>query len=300
MRLGEGEFGAASVLQPAAMERALLVCRTFVELAKTHDAQAIVGVAAAATREARNRNAFVRRLRDEAGLPVHVLSGKEEARLIFLGVLTKVNLGERRGLVVDIGGGSTEIALGDATGADHVDSLSVGSIRPTSEFPEVAQGPISADVFESMRRRVQIAAARSRRMLSGERVDSAYGTSETIRNLIAAAARLRGTDDERSPDVLHRPELKKAAKLLRSTGFHERRAILGLNPDRADIIVAGAAILDAVMEELGVAEIRALADCGLREGLVLDYVAREAGIRSGQRPSLGAKCPASGACHCLR
>jgi len=108
VRLGEDEFGDG-LLRPAAMERALAVCRSFAELARSSGATEVVAVATSATREARNRAAFVARLRDEAGLDVRVVSGREEARLIFLGVQSRVELGERTAFCLDIGGGSTEV-----------------------------------------------------------------------------------------------------------------------------------------------------------------------------------------------
>jgi exopolyphosphatase/guanosine-5'-triphosphate,3'-diphosphate pyrophosphatase len=277
VRLGEGEFGAESELQPAAMDRAAVVCRSFAELARSHGAQTMVAVATSATREAGNQAAFVRRLREEAGIDVHVVSGQEEARLIFLGVLSRVHLGARRALVIDIGGGSTEVALGDHTGAEYLDSLRLGAIRLTSEFPQAsAAGPVSAKVYEAMRRRVQVEAVRIRRRLAGERIDVVFGTSGTIRNLASAIVRTLRDETPQRVDTVTRDELRKVAKLLRSLGLEERRAVSGLNPLRADIVIAGAAILDALMEDLGLTEIQAVAECGLREGLVVDHLARGA------------------------
>jgi len=275
VRLGEGEFGSQSSLQPAAMDRAVLVCRSFVELARSHGADTFVAVATSATREAANQAVFVRRLHAEAGLDVHVVSGKEEARLIFLGVLTRVHLDGRRTLVVDIGGGSTEIALGDEQGPAFLESLRIGAIRLAAEFPESTEpGPVTGAVYEAMKRRVQVEAWRVRRSLQGEQVDLAVGTSGTIRNLASVVVRaLRGETPQRV-DTITRAELRKAAKLLRSRDLEARRTVPGLNPLRADIVVAGVAILDAVMEELGLTEIQAVAECGLREGLVVDYLAR--------------------------
>jgi exopolyphosphatase/guanosine-5'-triphosphate,3'-diphosphate pyrophosphatase len=277
VRLGEGEFGAESALQPAAMDRAVVVCRSFADLARAHGAQTVVAVATSATREAGNQAAFVRRLLEEAGIDVHVVSGQEEARLIFLGVLSRVHLGARRALVIDIGGGSTEVALGDHAGAEYLDSLRLGAIRLTSEFPQAsAAGPVSAKVYEAMRRRVEVEAVRIRRRLAGERIDVAFGTSGTIRNLASVIVRTLRDDTPQRVDTVTRDEVRKVAKLLRSLGLEERRAVSGLNPLRADIVVAGAAILDALMEDLGLTEIQAVAECGLREGLVVDHLARGA------------------------
>jgi len=287
VRLGEGEFGAESALQPAAMDRATLVCRSFAELARSHGAATVIAVATSATREAGNQAAFVRRLREEAGIDVHVVSGQEEARLIFLGVLSRVHLGERRALVIDIGGGSTEVALGDHAGAEYLDSLRLGAIRLTSEFPEAsADPPVSAKVYEAMRRRVQVEAARIRRQLAGERIDVVFGTSGTIRNLASVVVRaLRGGAPQRV-DTLSRAEVRKVAKMLRSLSLEERRVVPGLNPLRADIVIAGAAILDALMEGLDLAEIQAVAECGLREGLVVDHLARGAHEASPNAPTV--------------
>src|SRR5450759_4955808 len=287
VRLGEGAFGAESALQPAAMDRAALVCRSFADLARSHGAATVIAVATAATREAGNQAAFVRRLREEAGIDVHVVSGQEEARLIFLGVLSRVHLGERRALVIDIGGGSTEVALGDHTGAEYLDSLRLGAIRLTSEFPQAsADPPVSAQVYEAMRRRVQVEAARIRRQLAGERIDVVFGTSGTIRNLASVVVRALRDETPQRVDAVSRDEVRKVAKLLRSMGLEERRAVSGLNPLRADIVIAGAAILDALMEDLGLAEIQAVAECGLREGLVVDHLARGAHEASPKAPSV--------------
>lgn len=287
VRLGEGEFGAESALQPAAMDRAALVCRSFADLARSHGAATVIAVATSATREAGNQAAFVRRLREEAGIDVHVVSGQEEARLIFLGVLSRVHLGERRALVIDIGGGSTEVALGDHAGAEYLDSLRLGAIRLTSEFPEAsADAPVSAKVYEAMRRRVQVEAVRIRRKLAGERIDVVFGTSGTIRNLASVVVRALRDETPQRVDAVSRDEVRTVAKLLRSMGLEERRAVSGLNPLRADIVIAGAAILDTLMEDLGLTEIQAVAECGLREGLVVDHLARGAHEALPKAPSV--------------
>jgi len=94
VRLGEGEFREHQ-LQPGAMRRAVLVCSKFVEMARAHGAESVIAVATSASREAANQGAFLRMLRREADLDVRVISGKEEARLIYLGVASGANLGCR-------------------------------------------------------------------------------------------------------------------------------------------------------------------------------------------------------------
>jgi exopolyphosphatase/guanosine-5'-triphosphate,3'-diphosphate pyrophosphatase len=273
VRLGEGEFGEVRLLQPAAMERAAVVCARFVELARAHGTSRFVAVATAATREARNAGEFVRLLRETAGLEVHVVSGREEARLVYLGLLSRVGVDDRA-LVIDIGGGSTEVAVGDRHGAEIVESISLGAIRLAAEGPPPDQdGRVKASDYESLRHRVRLTSRHTVRDV-GRTAASAFGTSGTIVNLAAVAARLLHGRTPGRDEPLTRRDLRAVAKRLRVMTTEERRAVPGLSPARADIIVAGAAILDTLMEDLGIETIVALDDCGLREGLLLDDLAR--------------------------
>jgi exopolyphosphatase/guanosine-5'-triphosphate,3'-diphosphate pyrophosphatase len=232
-----------------------------------------VAVATAATREARNAAEFTRLLRDSAGLEVRVVSGKEEARLIFLGLLSRVHI-DGRAIVIDIGGGSTEVAVGDADGAEIVESISLGAIRLSMEGPAPNEdGRVTSDDYETLRHRVRLTSQHTLRDV-GRQQATAYGTSGTIVNLAAVVAR---TLHERLPgrdEPLTRKDLRAVAKRLRAMTVEERRSIPALAPARADIIIAGAAILETLMEDLGIETIVALDDCGLREGLLLDDLAR--------------------------
>ncbi len=133
VRLGEGEF-VDQYLQPEAMSRAALVCRKFVELSHSYGAQEIMAVATSATREAKNQAEFLRRLRRAAELDVRVIPGKEEARLVYLGVSSGVHLGKKQALFLDIGGGSTEVIVGDQRQYRYLDNLRLGAIRLTSLY----------------------------------------------------------------------------------------------------------------------------------------------------------------------
>jgi exopolyphosphatase / guanosine-5'-triphosphate,3'-diphosphate pyrophosphatase len=274
VRLGEEEFGDR-LLRPAAMERAVAVCRSFAELARSAGATEIVTVATSATREARNQATFVARLRDEAGLDVHVVSGREEARLIYLGVLATVDLGDRTALCLDIGGGSTEVIVGDARQELFLDSLPLGAVRLAGDpsLPDVS-GPVSGDDYKRLQRAVRLASVHAVGAVRAYDVDVAYGTSGTIRNVAAVAARaLHGREPQRAETVTL-PDLRKAIKLLRGLTLDERRRVPGLRPDRADIVVAGAAVLETLMTDLELPAVTALSESGLREGLLMDYLMR--------------------------
>jgi len=273
VRLGEGEFGEVRLLQPAAMERAATVCARLADLARRHGATRFVTVATAATREARNGQEFVRLVDDAAGLDVRVVSGKEEARLIYLGLLSRVHV-EGRALVIDIGGGSTEVAVGGVGGAELVESVSLGAIRLTSEGPPPdPEGRYTAEHYETLKHRVRLSSQHTLRDI-GRPEAAAYGTSGTVVNLAAVAARSLHQRTPGRDEPLARGDLQAVARRLRGMTAAERRSVPGLSPARADIIVAGAAILETLLEDLGIETIVALAECGLREGLLLDDLAR--------------------------
>ena len=160
VRLGEEEF-ADHLLRPAAIERGVLVCRSFAGLARSHGATEVVAVATSATREARNQGTFVNRLHDEAGIDVRVVSGREEARLIYLGIQSRVELGPRTVFCLDIGGGSTEVIVGDARRHLFLDSLPLGAVRLAGDpaLPDVS-GRVSGDDYQRLQRAVRLASVR--------------------------------------------------------------------------------------------------------------------------------------------
>ena len=274
VRLGEREFGGGRLV-PEAIERAVLVCRSFADLARSHGASEIVAVATSATREAANRAELLDRLRDEAGLEVRVISGREEARLIYLGLLGRVHVGDRTVLVIDIGGGSTEVAIGDRRRHFYLESLRLGALRVTEEeVPGQGADRVSARQYEAVQRHVRLASAHVVHELKRFRIDAAFGTSGSMRNLAAIAAKTLHDETPAHDQPLARGDLRKVAKTLRAMTAEERRSVPGINPERADIIVAGAAVLETLMTELDLPEIVALADCGVREGMLMDYLRR--------------------------
>ena len=271
VRLGEGEF-RQNVLQPGAIRRATLVCSRFAEMARSRGAEAIVAVATSATREAENKAAFLRHLQKHARLDVRVISGKEEARLIYLGVASGVNLGTRQALFIDIGGGSTEVIIGDQQQYAYLDSLKFGAIRLSTIFfrPEET-GPVIPSRYARIQRYVRTGSVRTLQRLRQYPVDLAIGSSGTVMNLAEIAMRMTYRRSLQKDDVLTREQLRSTVQLLCSLPLEERRRVPGLNPERADIIIAGAAILETFMQELDLREI-AVSDRGLRDGLPIDYL----------------------------
>ncbi len=274
IRLGEGEF-LDQCLQPAAMDRAVLVCRKFAEMAGSFASAQIVAVATSATREAGNQAEFLSRLRNEAGLNVHVISGREEARLVYLGIASAVHLDGRLAAFIDIGGGSTEIAIGDQDDLQLTESLKLGPIRLATQFFAPSDpSPVSPSLYADLKKHVRHTAVRALQNAAGYRLDLAFGSSGTVENLTEIAARaLQGRARARE-DCLRYEDLRRVREMLCGLPLSERREVPGINPERADIIVPGAAILETLMEELHLSEIRVVADRGLREGLLIDFLAR--------------------------
>jgi exopolyphosphatase/guanosine-5'-triphosphate,3'-diphosphate pyrophosphatase len=274
VRLGEGEF-IDQFLRPEAMQRASLVAKRFTNMARSYGADEIVAVATAATREAENREEFLRRLHREAQLDVKIVSGREEARLIYLGVASGVHLGDKKALFIDIGGGSTEIILGGQEQYTQLDSLKLGAIRLNSLFflPNET-GPVSAERYALLQQYVRNLAVRTVQNIQNERFDLAFGSSGTIENLADISVQKFLKRQRQRDDVLTREQLRQVVEMLCALPLDERRRVPGINPVRADIIICGAAIIETLMAEFGIEEL-AISERGLRDGLLIEYLTKD-------------------------
>ena len=279
VRLGEGEF-VDQVLQPEAMDRAALVCCKFAELSRSYGAEEIIAVTTSAVREAKNQGDFLRRLRKEANLDVRVISGKEEARLIYLGVSSAVNLDGEEAAFIDVGGGSTEVIAGDQRRYHFLSSLNLGAIRLTSlHFLPGETGPVNSESYALLQRRVRMVSIRTLQEMRRYHFDLALGSSGTAENLTEIAARALHNRQRQRDDVLSYRDLKQVIEMLCALPLEARRKVPGINPERADIIIAGAAIIHTLMEDLGFSKLRVIAGRGLREGLLIDYLSRSGHAR---------------------
>lgn len=256
IRPGEGVFTGGLIGKPVA-DRLLATLRRYAALCRRHRAR-VRAVATSAVREARNSEEIVRRVRREAGLELEVISGREEARLICLGVLDG-RPQNSRSLVVDIGGGSSEVAVGLGEKPSALHSVAVGAVRLTEIF--ATAGRVSPERLQVVRAFAEEAFRdQLPRRLRGGKV--ALGSSGTINAIVAA-----GSDSRR----LTRRRLEKLVKELAGLTLAERRR--RFEPRRAEIIVAGAVILEAAMRHLGLEAVVAV-DTGLRNGVLRDLARR--------------------------
>lgn len=272
VRLGDGEFHA-NLLKPEAMERALLVCGKFAMLARSYGADEIIAVATSATREAHNQTEFLRRLQLEAQIDMRVISGNEEARLIYRGVSSGIYLGEQTALFMDIGGGSTEIIVGDQDNYQYLDSLKLGAIRLSNLFLANYSGTVSEQRYAQITEYVRNTAIRAIQHVREYPLALAIGSSGTIENLANVTAQRCYKRPWNTDDTFSLAQLSESIAFLCSLPLEERRRVPGLNPDRADIILGGASVVETLMKELGLNELRVSAR-GLRDGLLAEYLAR--------------------------
>jgi len=274
VRLGEGEFTHHRITS-SAMERGLLVLKKFAGTARSHGAVEIIAIATAALREAQNRAEFVERAESECGVDVRVVSGVEEARLIYLGVASGADLGTNKGLFIDIGGGTTEISVGDSREYFMLESLKLGAIRVAEMFPAGESGKVSKKRFSAMLDHVRGAANHAVRRVAEHGFDQAYGSSGTIINLAEITARRL---NENVTTIRNYPlrytDLVETTAMLCGLTLEQRRNAPGINPERADIIISGGAVIQGIMEKTGAESIR-VSDRGLRDGALIDHMLAE-------------------------
>lgn len=276
VRLGSG-FRDMKTLDPEAIDRTIAALQRFRQIAEAHDAD-IVAVATSAVREAEDRDVFLRRARDEAGIDVEVISGVEEARLIHLGALGAVPMADRRHLVVDIGGGSTELVIGQGTRPLLTRSVKLGHVRLTNRF--FPDGVIVEGSVKACRRHVQAFLAPVAKEIAALGHSIAVGCSGTIENLARMAAARSGTEVRSIDNLRLTTEDLDAVvtEIVSRPNPESRRSLPGLDEQRADVIVAGAVLLQQLFKSLQISEM-SVSSHALREGVVLDRIARRRDTR---------------------
>jgi exopolyphosphatase/guanosine-5'-triphosphate,3'-diphosphate pyrophosphatase len=273
VRLGHGG-GEMKRLEDDAIDRGVEALARHRAIAEAHGAS-IRAVATSAVREAENRHVFLRRALVEAGVRVEVISGFEEARLIHLGVLQAVPVFDKRSLVIDIGGGSTEVVLGERGETLVARSLKLGAIRLTDGF--FPDDKVSAKAVTRCRRRVQTVLAPLVREIDD--FDVAVASSGTAISVAAMALAARGQDPMQTMNqvVITTDELDAVVEtLVAAPTVKERRRTPGLDDRRADIIVAGAIVLQEALAAFG-AESVMISESALREGVLADTYQRAHG-----------------------
>lgn len=273
VRLGAGGLGGRR-LTDEAMAAGLQALAKFKRLADSHGVDEIIAGATSATREAENGGDFLGEISRQTGIHPLVITGPEEARLIHLAAAYGTDLEGGKAVVVDIGGGSVEITHG-ASRAQVMRSFKLGVIRVTERF--VKSDPISARDERRLVRHIEEETGTFLAQLRRRGFRRVIGTSGTILSLGAlASAQESGKDvsDVRGLRVGTKA-FHKLRKSLSDMDLRSRLAVPGMDPRRADLAVGGVILFDTLLRGLGAKEF-VLCDLALREGLVLDYVHRNA------------------------
>jgi exopolyphosphatase/guanosine-5'-triphosphate,3'-diphosphate pyrophosphatase len=270
VRLGAGGLDGRALTDDA-MTAALQALSRFRRIAESHGVEQIVAVATSATREARNGGEFLTRVRRETGIRPRVITGPEEARLIHQAAVYGVDVGGARACVIDIGGGSVELTLGTATTVQMARSFKVGVIRLSERF--VRSDPLSARDERRLLQHLNREIGRFCDQIAAASFDRVIGTSGTILSIGAVASTLaRGVPPGELRNLrVPAKQIRRLRKQVAELDLEQRLALPGLDPRRADLVVAGAILVDTLLRRLGAEDIT-LCDLALREGLVLEYI----------------------------
>jgi exopolyphosphatase/guanosine-5'-triphosphate,3'-diphosphate pyrophosphatase len=269
VQLGRGGLDGRR-LTDGSMAAATQTLSKFLRIAAARGVDEVVASATSAVREAENGGDFVAAVERDLGLRIRVISGTEEARLIHLAAVNAVDLGRRAAVVIDIGGGSTEITLGTTDRLMLARSFKLGVIRLMERFGE---GPLSSRDERRLVRHIRRELGGYLETLSRRRFERVIGTSGTILSLGALAA-APGADMGRLARVPARA-VTRLRKRLTPLTLAQRLKLPNLDPKRADLAPVGVVLLDTLLGDLGVEELT-LCDFALREGLVFDYIERNA------------------------
>jgi len=270
VRLGAGGLDGRA-LTPEAMHAALQVMSKFRRLADSHGVDEIIAVATSATREAENGSEFLKAIIEKTGIRPRVISGTEEARLIHQAAAYGVGLAGEVGVVIDIGGGSVEITRGVGLTMETGRSFKIGVIRLTERF--VKSDPLAARDQRKLTRFIENETGKFLGQIAKQGFDRVIGTSGTIQSIGAVALAERGESTTLRNRRVTAKQIRRVRKQLLERDLEERLRVPGLEPRRADLAVAGSILLDAIVRRLGAADVT-LCDLSLREGIILDYIAR--------------------------
>ncbi len=270
VRLGAGSSDM-KVLSRRAMFRGIVTLKRFKAIADTFNAS-IKAIATSAVREAANRDEFLRYVRRATGIKIEIASGIEEARLIYLGVLQAIPVFSKKILLIDIGGGSTEFLVGCRKRVVFSESLKLGAIRLTNRFFHSKK--LSEKSIRECRDYLTGMLDPVARELKEHDYEISIGSSGTILN-IATMIRLRRGEFSVSTMnnfTFTREELLEVVELLlREESESQRARIPGLDAGRADIIVAGALILEQIFRKFKLKSMT-VSESALREGIIFDAI----------------------------
>ena len=263
-RLGEG-LEKTGEISSDAMQRTVDAIAAMVAEAHTNNAVQIAAVGTMGMRTARNSQQFIDAVEQKCGVKVEVISGDEEGRLAYIAVKSGLGLAEGSLAIFDTGGGSSQFTFGHGSTVEERFSLNVGAVRYTAQFH--LDGIVSS---RSTKAALDSLSSELSRLDNRPSPDVLVGMGGAVTNIAAVKHQMANYD----PNVIQgstieRAEVERQIELYRSQSVDDRRKIVGLQPKRADVILAGACVVKTVMDKLKKDALR-VSDRGLRHGLLID------------------------------
>ena len=271
-RLGRS-VSSKGQLDDESMEQTITALQTFKQIAAGYQATSLRTIATCAVREARNGPEFCRRVREQVGLEVEVISGEREARLAFSSVQHAFDLSGKNVIVADIGGGSTEIVFATGNLIESIFSTPLGAVRLTEQFG-LGEGAAVENFQRDLARLDQeiglcLKKRTTRPLFAPHFLIGCGGTFTTLAELIMATK--KEVDTPVAGYKVSHAEVRHLLDRLLKVPLRSRRSMAGMTPDRADIILAGLSIVDALMKRFRVNALL-IHTRGVRDGLVREMI----------------------------
>lgn len=271
VRLGEDVF-AQGLIRDSTLERAVDAFNKFKEAIDRNGVNWSKAFATSAVREAVNRDMFIDRISQSCGIDVAVIEPEEEARLIHLAIESKINLKNKTAMLIDIGGGSTEVTLTADGSIVSTESYRMGAVRLLQLLSSGISGREKRngerEFNQLVKEYVESTQRRLKREIAGKKINVCVGTGGNIETLGSLRKDLLGKERDTSIEM---DELDAIVKKLQALSFEERIQHLKMRPDRADVIVPASMILQQIAKVAGVDEIL-IPKVGLKEGILIDMV----------------------------
>jgi len=271
-KLGAGVF-ASNYINDRAFKIGLETISRYVQLADSLGVDEIITAATSAIREAHNGEDFLNEVVAQTGLCPRIISGKEEARLIFLAVRDSIAFESEKAVVLDIGGGSTEAVVGDRSKIFLSDSMPLGVLRLLDMFQD--KGSVGTEGRGVLEAHIRFVGQKIFEQINEIGFDRVIGTSGTIRTMGEASLIAAGGESLRSvnSEIVQLKDLDSLTEKLLDLNSAKRGEVEGISTKRADAIHLGGVLLVQLLQMAGVKEIT-LCDASLREGMILDYLER--------------------------
>lgn len=272
VRLGAGAKDM-KLIAPDAMQRGIVTMQRFAKLAETHGAK-IRAIATSAVREAQNKLEFIQKVKKTSGVDIEVVSGNEEGRLIYLGTVHALPIFSKKTLVIDIGGGSTETIIGKEGETIFVYSEKIGTIRLKERF--FPNGYATKESIRACRDYLNGTWSPVLDRIKKIGFDAAVGTSGTIQAIAAitqADAGISNTGVLNGITISGDAALHAISKICKANSIEEIMGIKSMDEKRADIIVAGAMIIEYAIKYLGIKKLH-VSPYALREGVLFDTLSK--------------------------